>query len=432
MKTMITVLLLLNLAREDAWATTNPVVLSPGLIGELVEEARTNSPVLRAAEARVRAAEANSESIPLWENPELLVGGVAAPREMRMEEGDIVVGVEQALPINGKARAARRLAREEGKIAELQNSLEYQNLRKEIAIAAFSLALAEEQLLIARENHHWLQTTVEGMTGKLRAGGGEQVELLRMQAESARALNEIRNGETERDLVRITLSRLLNRSSEAAAPILRLPAPAPELVFNQRLVDLALKFEPQLQVLRATVKRAEAGMERAVAERRPDFSLGLEGRQYSGNGEFQEGAVFLKVSLPFFNQGKLKKGVSRERANIEAAESDLEAYRLRTREEVYFLWTRIDRARREALTYSSEVIPRAEQALESAQGAWHSNQDLFRNVLEARRMLVESRGIYFRAVKEQYQMMAELVLCCGLGDLESLTMILESAKEESN
>ena len=48
---------------------------------------------------------------------------------------------------------------------------------------------------------------------------------------------------------------------------------------------------------------------------------------------------------------------------------------------------------------------------------------MLRDVLEARRMVLEGRTMQARAVAEQYQMMADLVLCCGLGDLESLQML---------
>jgi hypothetical protein len=44
-------------------------------------------------------------------------------------------------------------------------------------------------------------------------------------------------------------------------------------------------------------------------------------------------------------------------------------------------------------------------------------------VLDARRMLLEGRLMHARAVAEQYQMLSELVLCCGLGDMEALQMI---------
>ena len=38
-------------------------------------------------------------------------------------------------------------------------------------------------------------------------------------------------------------------------------------------------------------------------------------------------------------------------------------------------------------------------------------------------MLLEGKLMYARAVAEQYEMLSELVLCCGLGDLEALQML---------
>ena len=38
-------------------------------------------------------------------------------------------------------------------------------------------------------------------------------------------------------------------------------------------------------------------------------------------------------------------------------------------------------------------------------------------------MLLDGRLMHARAVAEQYQMLSELVLCCGLGDMEALQMI---------
>jgi hypothetical protein len=47
---------------------------------------------------------------------------------------------------------------------------------------------------------------------------------------------------------------------------------------------------------------------------------------------------------------------------------------------------------------------------------------MFLDVLEARRMLLEARLMSTRAVAEQWQMLSELVLCCGLADMEALQM----------
>ena len=52
-------------------------------------------------------------------------------------------------------------------------------------------------------------------------------------------------------------------------------------------------------------------------------------------------------------------------------------------------------------------------------------------MLEARRMLLEARVMRARATGEQYQMLSELVLCCGIGDLEALKMLGEGVADNS-
>jgi cobalt-zinc-cadmium efflux system outer membrane protein len=93
------------------------------------------------------------------------------------------------------------------------------------------------------------------------------------------------------------------------------------------------------------------------------------------------------------------------------------------RAEVHHLAARVDNARREAVLYRDQIIPRSEQALRSAEAAWQASRDAFRDVLDARRMLIDARTMYVRAVAEQYIAMSELILCCGIGDLEALEML---------
>jgi hypothetical protein len=38
-------------------------------------------------------------------------------------------------------------------------------------------------------------------------------------------------------------------------------------------------------------------------------------------------------------------------------------------------------------------------------------------------MLLDGQGMEARAIAEQYRLLADLVLCCGLADLEALDML---------
>jgi len=48
-----------------------------------------------------------------WEDPMLRVGGMAAERAKRADDGDVFYGAEQKLPLFGKPALARRVARAE-------------------------------------------------------------------------------------------------------------------------------------------------------------------------------------------------------------------------------------------------------------------------------------------------------------------------------
>jgi outer membrane protein TolC len=140
--------------------------------------------------------------------------------------------------------------------------------------------------------------------------------------------------------------------------------------------------------------------------------------------------VALRVNVPWFNRGKYRAAMSRDQQKLEAARKDLENAQLALKEEVHLLTIRIESARREARLYQSDIIPRSESALASARSAWEAGSGMFRDVLEARRMLVDARLMQSRAVAEQYEMLSELVLCCGLGDLEALQMLAEGKEPE--
>lgn len=401
--------------------------LTPAFINGLAEEARTNYPGLRAAMARVRSAEANLASVRVWEDPMLMLGGMTAERMMRQEDGDLIHGVEQKLPLFGKPKAAKAAVQAEIAVEQANYDAAFQRLRQTIATATFRVALADELVEIGEQDQLWLEALVKATENRYRLSEASQVELLRVQTDLAKRRDQLTTDRTSREHAAVALNRLLNRPLESRWPRLLLPPLAGPVAFNPKLVSLALTYEPKLKVLGQQVKQSEAAVESTKRQRRPDVSLGIEGRQYSGDGELRQGMFLVRVNLPWLNAPKYRQDIAREKEKLEASRLDQAGYALEVREEIHRLTIRLDALRREALLYRDDVIPRAEQALKSARAAWETNQgmvrDAFRDVLDARRMLLEGRVMFARAVAEQYEMLAELVLCCGLGDLEALQMI---------
>ena len=142
----------------------------------------------------------------------------------------------------------------------------------------------------------------------------------------------------------------------------------------------------------------------------------------------------LSFNFPLGNRKRYDADIRREDAKLQAARFDTSDAEIALKNEIHALTVKIDAARREALLYRDEIIPRSDLGLESAQAGWENGRATFRDLLDARRMLLDARLMFARAVSEQYQMMSDLVLCCGLGELDALQMIgvkVEDQQKES-
>jgi cobalt-zinc-cadmium efflux system outer membrane protein len=403
--------------------TPPPVTVAPAYINQLSEELLRAHPALAAARARVAAAQAATEAVRSWDDPMIRLGGMFADEEMRAQDGDLLYGVEQKLPLFGKAGSERRVKEAETAMELAASNAQFQQLRRDLAKALFTTALADHTVRVGEEDLTWLDLMVASVDARYRAGEVSQVWLLRLQNDRARRLDVLTTDRRQLDHDRFMLNRLLNRDPDATWPRLELPPLAQPVVYSERLVQLARTGEPRLKVFEHELQRGDAAIDAARRRRWPDFTLGALSRNFSGSGEWRQAELMLGFNLPQGNRAKYRAEVRREEARREAVDQERADYNLGLREEVHALTVKIDAARREALLYRDEILPRSELALASAQTAWTAGRGMLLDLLEARRMLLDARLVQVRALTEQYLMLSELVLCCGLADLEALEMI---------
>jgi outer membrane protein TolC len=337
-------------------------------------------------------------------------------------------GAEQMLPVFGKEKAARQAARAEIPVGEAELEDKFQTLRKALAETLFKAVLADEVLVLSQQDLLWLETLTTAVEQRYAVGDASQVDVLRMQNERSSRAEKIRSEENNRATAYATVNRLLNRNVISAWPRMELPEVFQPVPLTARLLDLATRFEPRLAMMKKQREQAEAMVNLSRKEARPDLSAALENRQYSRTGDERSTTFALKLTVPLFNRGKYRAAVRRDEARVEQIDYEIEDYTYQVRTEIHHLVARIDNARREALLYRDEIIPRSEQALRSAETGWQASRTAFRDVLDSRRMLLEARTMYFKAVAEQYMALVELVTCCGISDIESLEIITKGAE----
>jgi outer membrane protein TolC len=402
--------------------TTNPVVITTDLIDKLIAEARTNNPSLKAAESRLRASTFNAEAVRTWDDPVGIFGGsVYSDKGFKpSEDGNLAYGIEEKLPLWGKPKLNRRFAEAETSTRQAEAELRVQEIRRDIAKALLATALAERVFEIGQQDLAWLDVTAQATESKYRAGEAVLADTLQIQNEAAKRTDTLRTDRNRLAHDRVALNRLLNRPADSPWPSLRLPPVGPAIPLSEKLLALALQSEPRLKVMAQRIEEAQAEAELSRKSRLPDVSLGVEGRQYSGDGEFRSGMFTLRFSLPWFNRDKYRKDYARDKEKQKSAEQEREDQVLMVREELHHLSVEVEATRRQALLYGNEISSRATQALTSRLADWEAGRGTFRDVLDARRMSLDSELMSARATTEEADMLAELLLWTGLESFESL------------
>ncbi len=405
-------------ARSPRAAAADTLELTPDLAGQLAAEAQANSPHLQSVDAEARAAAAAVDSVRSWEDPTASFGvSAAAARDFRAaDEGNLVYGVSQKLPLYGTPDLKRRIASADASQAQFAADYESLRLRRDLTVALSDLALADREAEVARADIAWIDATLAAVDHLYRVGQASQVDWLRIQTERAVAADDLTTKETARDHSALALNRLLNRDLHARWPAIALPAQQPALFYTSSLVAAALAAEPQLKAMRQASASAQASAELTRKQRLPDVNVGVNGRQYSGDGGFREGTLTVSFSVPWLNRGRYDNDWRRDQERKRAADFAASDYALTVSEMLHHKLVDLDAARREAILYQGQLLPLTEQTLSSARTAWEHRLGPFQDILEAHRMLLSDELALARALTLQTALVADITFLTGSRD----------------
>jgi cobalt-zinc-cadmium efflux system outer membrane protein len=405
---------------------TNGVMITTDFIERLMDEAQTNNPGFLAASSRADSATANVASVRSWENPTFMIGeSLFSPEGFdAAQEGDLTYGISQKLPLWGNPSLNRHVAEAAASVRHAETDFRFRQLRRDVMKQLLATALAEREVQIGEQDLAWLQVTAKEIEARYQAGQSSVADTLQIQNEAAERNDRLRTDRLMLGHERVSLNRLLNRDFSSSWPLLQLPDVFPVVPFSEALISLALTNEPQIKVMQQEITEAEAAAKLTRRSRLPDVSVGVQGNQYSGDGGFRSGTFTLSVSLPWFNESKYKKDYQREQDAQKAAEHDRDDQVLMVREELHHLTLDIENQRREALLYRDEITTRAEQMLASRLADWEAGRGTLRDILDARRMWLDSQLTAAQAIAGEQQDVAELLLWTGLENTESLTPLI--------
>ena len=413
------------LRADEAAPPQGQVEITPVLVDGLVLEAQGGNPGLQAAAARASAATEAVAAVRSWDDPTASFG-LWAPTShgfQSSQEGNLVYGLDERLPLYGRPGLARKVAAADAAHEQLSADYQTQKLRFDLEAALDALALADCEAEFARQDLEWLDATLGAVDHRYRVGQATQVDWLKIQTARAMAEDDLRTREQERDHSAFALNRLLNRDLHERWPRLGVPALKPRVFYTPGLVDAALAAEPGLRVLRQASISAQAEADLTRSERHPDVSVGVEARQYSGDGAFTEGMATVSFSVPWLNRGRYDSEWRRDQQRRRASDLAAQDQALSIREELHHHVVDLDAARRQALLYRDQLVPLTEQTLSSARAAWEHNLGPFQDILDAHRMLVADQLALERALTAQATLVAGISFLTGVRDAASLAAL---------
>lgn len=361
-----------------------PRPTGPLTLAEALRLTASHQPLLAAAAARVRVAEARRLDAGRALNPTLSLGVENFGGSLGTGRTETSLGVEQLVELGGDRSARGRVARSEieqagaslaGAARDAQSFtadrfFEAWSLQERVGLLWLAERLAVETITVADERY--------------RAGATPIVE--RMRAEGARALRatERRRAEAELTVARRRVAAQWG-SEEAIFDSLILGDPhLPASPSAETLLTRTTR-NPDRRRAAADVSLAEARVALARAARVPDLTVGGGVRHL----EEAPGTGFitsLAVPLPIWNarQG----GVRAAEAERSAAQAEQRAVSVRLREAIRSQSDQLQSALGTFDTLAVRIRPAAQNALDLIRSGYRAGRFGYLDVLDAQRSLI--------------------------------------------
>ncbi|MDP3849388.1 MAG: TolC family protein [Luteolibacter sp.] len=375
---------------------------------KLRSEAARAHPSAVAGYYKAQAAAHDVRSIRLWNDPMVGLGFMEAEEMMQMEDGDIMVGMEQALPKPGMFEAERRKMEAMGR-AETENARSSAIAAgAEAARSAIELALTDESIALQQEQITWLTAMTENARQMAADPMGSSTDALRMETELARENQMLDAARRSRVGYARKLNLVLGRSLDSPWPVLKLPSTPPPVPFARAEIARIPHANPRVRAMMEMAGAANAQSRIANRERLPEIAVGIDTRIYSDTRDVRSTTFGVTMSLPWFNDSSYKAKIAAAKSRELAAGQDVETMRREVAAMVLTAATEAGNAAAQARAFAGEIHEKALKATRTTEAAWISSKAPLGDLLDSARSLFAIRLEQRRMLAMQLAALEEL------------------------
>jgi outer membrane protein TolC len=366
-------------------------LLDETFLSSLRAEAASSHPAAAAAKFRANAAAEDVRAVRLWNDPMVGLSYMAAEKMMRRSDGDIILGLDQALPKPGLFTANREKA-EAMHRAEIETS---RSTTLEVGAmagkSAIELALTDEVIALQASQIQWLDSMAENARQRAANPDSSSIEALRLESELTREIQILDAAKRTRASLAQKLNLTLGRPLDKPWPVLKLPASPPPVPMAVAEIARISRANPKVRAMKETASAAKAETHITKRERLPDVSVGVETAIFSGTGDVRSSTFGVKMSLPWFNDSSYSARTDAARIREKSAIADIETLHHEIAGNVLSAVADAANAAAQAHAYSGEVYERTLQATKTIEASWISSKSPLTDLLESNKMLFSIR-----------------------------------------
>jgi outer membrane protein, heavy metal efflux system len=308
------------------------------------------------------------------------------------------------LPWPGKLSTAARRALENARAAGLRFESAGFELQRRVLTAYLDWALLAEEMRLREANVALLTTIQEAATGRTRAGGGSQQDILKTRTRRELASNDLESLRSRVPGQRARINALLGRPPGAPlAPPGELPAPGAFSLTDEEILARITSRNPELAAITREMAGREEGIRLAKLEAIPELGLSA-GADLGGMGQTLAGMV----TFPLLRYEAIEAGIAQARANLAAAEAMRRQAENDLGSRAIASLQSFRNAERQVELFQGVIIPAAEGIISSTRASYSAGQIPLIELLDSQSTLLEVRSTLARLRMEREAMLAEL------------------------
>jgi outer membrane protein, heavy metal efflux system len=402
----------------DALAEVQPANKDKSILtlDKAIEQALLGNPGLGQIKARAEAMAAIPSQAGTLPDPTVNIGLLNVPTssfDLQKEDMTMLeMGVSQSIPFPGKLALREKIAEQEALAAA--DSVDEARLRlvREIKTGWWRLFYFDRALRLLDESEQFFLQLIDIAQAKYKVGKGTQQDVLLAQLELSKLKDEKLNLISMRHGQEAQFNVLLDRTPEVPVHIpeeteIKLP-----VIAETTLQDKALKFRPLFAQHRKMLDAAKSKVDLAKKDFYPDFTVGAgyAVRQNTPTGQSRSdfASVQLSMNVPIYIDRKQAKAVEQRQGELLEERYSLQDDHHKIQAEIAAKAAEYQHAKEKLSLLEHEIIPQAQQTLDSLLAGYQVNQSDFTDLLRTQLSFFQYQTQYWLALTNTQQIMAEL------------------------